>query len=264
MKHAMYEDLEGKNVLITGGYGFLGRALCTEFARQGANLMIMDKVATDQAFLDVLRSQGVEIGYIQVDFESQDSRTDAIAKMYSKYSKLDVLINNAAYVGTTAALGWAVPFAEQSIETWRNAIEVNLTTPFHLVQGLLELLEKSDDPVVVNLGSIYGSLGPDWKMYAGTSMGNPAAYAASKGGLIQLTRWLATTLGPKVRVNCVSPGGVSRNQDEKFVEKYVTRTPLSRMAVEADVVNAILFLSTSSASYITGQNLEVDGGWSAW
>ncbi len=264
MKHVMYEDLEGKNVLITGGYGFLGRALCTEFARQGANLIIMDKVATDQTFLDVLRTQGVEIEFLQVDFESQDSRTDAITKMNSKYSKLDVLINNAAYVGTTAALGWAVPFAEQSIETWRKAIEVNLTTPFHLVQGLLELLEKSDDPVVVNLGSIYGSLGPDWKMYAGTSMGNPAAYAASKGGLIQLTRWLATTLGPKVRVNCVSPGGISRNQDEKFVEKYITRTPLARMAVEDDVVSAILFLSASSANYITGQNLEVDGGWSVW
>ncbi len=264
MKHAKYEDLEGKNVLITGGYGFLGRALCTEFARQGANLIIMDRVAADQAFLDVLRLQGVEIEFLQVDFESQDSRTDAITKMNSKYSKLDVLINNAAYVGTTAALGWAVPFAEQSIETWRKAIEVNLTTPFHLVQGLLELLEKSDDPVVVNLGSIYGSLGPDWKMYAGTSMGNPAAYAASKGGLIQLTRWLATTLGPKVRVNCVSPGGISRNQDEKFVEKYITRTPLARMAVEDDVVSAILFLSASSANYITGQNLEVDGGWSVW
>ena len=128
---------------------------------------------------------------------------------------------------------------------------------------MLKLLEKSDDPVVVNLGSIYGSLGPDWEIYAGTSMGNPAAYAASKGGLIQLTRWLATTLGPKVRVNCVSPGGISRNQDEKFVKKYVTRTPLSRMAVEDDVVKAILFLSTTSANYITGQNLVVDGGWSA-
>jgi NAD(P)-dependent dehydrogenase (short-subunit alcohol dehydrogenase family) len=264
MKLVTYGDLAGKNVLITGGYGFLGRALCTEFARQGANLIIMDKVEADNAFLDVLRSQGIETEFIQVDFESQDSRIAAVSKMLSKYSRLDVLINNAAFVGTTAASGWAVPFTEQSIETWRKAIEVNLTTPFHLVQGLFELLEKSDDPVVVNLGSIYGSLGPDWEMYAGTSMGNPAAYAASKGGLIQLTRWLATTLGPKVRVNCVSPGGISRNQDEKFVKKYITRTPLSRMAVEDDVVHAILFLSTSSANYITGQNLEIDGGWSAW
>ena len=264
MKHAMYEDLEGKNVLITGGSGFLGTALCAEFARQGANLIIMDKVAADQAFLEVLRSQGVEIEFIEVDFESQDSRTDAISKMHSKYPKLDVLINNAAFVGTTAALGWAVPFADQSIETWRKAIEVNLTTPFHLVQGLFELLQKSDDPVVINLGSIYGSLGPDWELYSGTSMGNPAAYAASKGGLIQLTRWLATTLGPKVRVNCVSPGGVSRNQEPEFVNKYEFRTPLKRMATEAEIVSVIVFLSSSSASYVTGQNIQVDGGWGAW
>jgi NAD(P)-dependent dehydrogenase (short-subunit alcohol dehydrogenase family) len=264
MKHATYEDLKGKNVLITGGYGFLGKALCAEFSRQGANLIIFDKVAADQAFLDVLRSQGIKTEFIQVDFESQDSRTDAILKMLSKYSKLDILINNAAFVGTITAPGWAVPFAEQSVETWRKALEVNLTTPFHLVQGLLGLLQKSDNPVVVNLGSIYGSLGPDWEMYAGTSMGNPAAYAASKGGLIQLTRWLATTLGPKIRVNCVSPGGISRNQDEQFVKKYITRTPLSRMAVEDDIVSAILFMSSSSASYITGMNLEVNGGWSSW
>ncbi len=264
MKHPTYEDLRGKNVLITGGYGFLGKSLCTEFSSQGANLIIMDKVAADQAFLDVLHSQGIKTEFIQVDFESQDSRTDAILKILSKYSKLDILINNAAFVGTTAAPGWAVPFAEQSVETWRKALEVNLTTPFHLVQGLLGLLHKSDNPVVINLGSIYGSLGPDWEMYAGTSMGNPAAYAASKGGLIQLTRWLATTLGPKIRVNCVSPGGISRNQDEQFVKKYITRTPLSRMALEDDIVSAILYMCSSSASYITGINLEVDGGWSSW
>jgi NAD(P)-dependent dehydrogenase (short-subunit alcohol dehydrogenase family) len=264
MKHAIYEDLNGRTVLITGSLGFLGRALCIAFANQGANLILMDKIAADQVFMDDLQLRGIEIDFFQVDFESQESRMDAISEINLKYSNLDILINNAAFVGTTDALGWAVPFAEQSIETWRKAIEVNLTTPFHLVQGLSELLQKSDSPAVVNLGSIYGTHGPDWEMYAGTLMGNPAAYSASKGGLIQLTRWLATTLGPRVRVNCVSPGGISRNQDEKFVKKYAARTPLARMAVEDDIVSAILFLSSLSANYITGQNVEVDGGWSTW
>jgi NAD(P)-dependent dehydrogenase (short-subunit alcohol dehydrogenase family) len=261
MNHAIYEDLKGRTVLITGGLGFLGRALCIAFANQGANLILMDKIAVDQVFMDDLQLRGIKTDFFQVDFESQESRMDAISEINLKYSNLDVLINNAAFVGSTDSLGWAVPFAEQSIETWRKAIEVNLTTPFHLVQGLLQ---KSDSPAVVNLGSIYGTHGPDWEMYVGTSMGNPAAYAASKGGLIQLTRWLATTLGPKVRVNCVSPGGISRNQDEKFVKKYVARTPLARMAVEDEIVSAILFLSALSSNYITGQNVEVDGGWSAW
>ena len=92
------------------------------------------------------------------------------------------------------------------------------------------------------MGSIYGLIGPDLRIYDGTTMGNPAAYAASKGGLIQLTKWLATTLAPEVRVNCVSPGGVFRNQDEKFVSAYVSRTPLGRMADESDIVGA-MFLS---------------------
>ena len=264
MKHAMYEDLNGKTVLITGSLGFLGRALCIAFANQGANLILIDRIPVDQVFMDDLQQRGIEIDFFQVDFESQESRTAVISEINSKYSTLDILINNAAFVGTTDALGWAVPFAEQSIETWRKALEVNLTTPFHLVQGLFGLLQKSDSPAVVNLGSIYGTHGPDWEMYAGTSMGNPAAYSASKGGLIQLTRWLATTLGPRVRVNCVSPGGISRNQDEKFVQKYAARTPLARMAEEDDIVSAILFLSSLSSNYITGQNVEVDGGWGTW
>jgi len=264
MKHALYEDLKGRNVLITGGLGFLGRALCSEFANQGANLIILDKIAFDKEFIDDLRSRGVGAEFFQVDFESQDSRVNAINSIASKFLTLDVLINNAAFVGTTDVSGWAVPFQEQSIETWRKAIEVNLTTPFQLVQGLLENLRKSSQPVIINLGSIYGTLGPDWSLYEGTAMGNPAAYAASKGGLIQLSRWLATTLGPTIRVNSISPGGIERNQNRTFTEKYISKTPLKKMATESEIVSAILFLVSSSGSYITGQDIKVDGGWSAW
>jgi NAD(P)-dependent dehydrogenase (short-subunit alcohol dehydrogenase family) len=264
MKHALYEDLEGRNVLITGGLGFLGRALCAEFAHQGANLIIMDKVASDIDFIENLRSRGIKTEYFQVDFESQVSRTNAINSIASKYLTLDILINNAAFVGTTDLSGWAVGFQDQSIETWSKAIEVNLTTPFQLVQGLLGNLHKSDHPVVINVGSIYGSLGPDWGLYEGTTMGNPAAYAASKGGLIQLSRWLATTLGPTVRVNSISPGGIDRNQDPHFVQKYISHTPLKKMCTENEIVSTILFLVSSGASYITGQDIKVDGGWSAW
>ena len=215
-------------------------------------------------FINELRSRGVQIEFFQVDFESQDSRTNAINTIASKYITLDILINNAAFVGTTDVSGWAVRFQEQSIETWRKAIEVNLTTPFQLVQGLLGNLHKSDQPVVINLGSIYGSLGPDWNLYEGTTMGNPAAYAASKGGLIQLSRWLATTLGPTVRVNSISPGGIDRNQNPTCVEKYISHTPLKKRATEREIVSTILFLVSSAGSYITGQDIKVDGGWSAW
>ena len=264
MKQAHYGDLYGKTALITGGLGHLGRTLCNEFAMQGTNLIILDRTSGDEDFFTQLRKNEIRVQFYQVDFESEESRKSVIEDISESSKILDILINNAAYVGTNNAPGWSVPFGEQSITTWNKALEVNLTTPFHLVQGFEKLLRESTAPAIVNVGSIYGSHGPDWELYKGTDMGNPAGYAASKGGLIQLTRWLATTLSPKIRVNCVSPGGIGRNQNSEFVEKYNLRTPLKRMATEEEIVAAIVFLSSSTASYITGQNIKIDGGWSAW
>jgi NAD(P)-dependent dehydrogenase (short-subunit alcohol dehydrogenase family) len=264
MTQSLYNDLNGKTALITGGLGHLGRALCIEFAKQGTNLVVLDKDNEDSDFSSELQRNGISVDFYHVDFESQGSRMLVIEDISKKYRGLDILINNAAYVGSTNVSGWAVPFKDQSISTWNRALEVNLTTPFHLVQGFEKLLRNSNAPAIVNIGSIYGSHGPDWELYKGTDMGNPAGYAASKGGLIQLTRWLATTLSPVVRVNCVSPGGIGRAQEPTFVEKYENRTPLKRMATEEEIVNVVLFLASSSASYITGQNVYVDGGWSAW
>ena len=116
----------------------------------------------------------------------------------------------------------------------------------------------------MNIGSIYGVVGPDMSLYDGTKMGNPAAYAVSKGGLIQLTRWLSAVLAPNIRVNCISPGGVFRNQPESFVSKYLERTPLKRMGTEEDFKGAILYFASGLSSWVTGENLLVDGGWTAW
>ena len=160
--------------------------------------------------------------------------------------------------------GWGVPFEEQTVDTWRRAIEVNLTSVFHLCQGLAPLLKVSPGASIINIGSIYGTLGPDWSLYDGTVMANPAAYAASKGGLIQLTRWLATTMAPTVRVNAVSPGGIFRNQPGAFVQRYAARTPLDRMATEDDFRGTIAYLASDLSRYMTGQNLAVDGGWGVW
>jgi NAD(P)-dependent dehydrogenase (short-subunit alcohol dehydrogenase family) len=177
---------------------------------------------------------------------------------------LDVLINNAAFVGTSDLKGWGVTFAQQTIETWRRALEVNLTAAFQLCQGLSPLLQSSGRGIIINIGSIYGEFGPDWSLYEGTSMNNPAAYGASKAGLLQLTRWLATTMAPAVRVNAISPGGIARGQAQAFVKRYEARTPLGRMATEDDFRGAVAFLASDMSAYITGQNLLIDGGWSVW
>jgi NAD(P)-dependent dehydrogenase (short-subunit alcohol dehydrogenase family) len=264
MIHADYRDLKGKTALITGGSGHLGKSICTEFANQGINLVILDQTTLDEQVLGDLKGKDVTVDFFQVDLESNESRKEFIERMVREDRDLDFLVNNAAFVGTADASGWSVKFENQSIDSWRKALEVNLTAPFHLVQGLEILLKKSKHASVVNLGSIYGSLGPNWELYNGTEMGNPAAYAASKGGLIQLTKWLATTLAPQIRVNCVSPGGIERQQDPTFAAKYINRTPLKRMATEDEIVSSILFLISDASKYITGQNLQVDGGWGVW
>jgi NAD(P)-dependent dehydrogenase (short-subunit alcohol dehydrogenase family) len=171
------------------------------------------------------------------------------------------LIHSAAFVGTAELTGWAVPFEQQELGTWRRAIEVNLTSMFHLAQLFAPELSAADTASVIAVGSIYAKFAPDWSLYDGTPMGNPAAYSASKAGLLQLTRWLATTLPPSVRVNSISPGGVFRSQSPEFVSRYERKVPMGRMATEDDVARAILFLATPLSSYVTGQDLAVDGGW---
>jgi NAD(P)-dependent dehydrogenase (short-subunit alcohol dehydrogenase family) len=141
---------------------------------------------------------------------------------------------------------------------------VNLTAPFFLVQACAKALARSGHGSVINIGSTYGIVGPDMRLYQGTTMGNPAAYAATKGGLMQVTRWLATVMAPKVRVNAVSYGGMKRGQPAAFQRRYVARTPLRRMATEEDAKGAVAFLASDMSAYVTGHNLIVDGGWTAW
>jgi len=198
------------------------------------------------------------------DLEKQEQRAELIGWVKSGAKGLNILINNAAFVGSSELQGWAVPFEEQSVETWRRALELNLTAAFDLCQGLMPMLRDAEGASIINIASIYGEFGPDWRLYEGTGMSNPAAYGASKGGLIQFTRWLATTVSPQVRANAISPGGIFRGQPEKFVSRYETRTPLGRMAREEDIRGTVAHLASDLSKYVTGQVLRVDGGWGAW
>lgn len=252
--------------LITGAAGGLGRVFSETLAELGANLYLVDRCGSGLALLgeDVRRRWGVQVVELECDLEQQDQRLQMIREVKAAKTGLNILVNNAAFVGTSSLQGWGVPFADQSVETWRRAFEVNLTAVFELCQGFTPLLMEAEGGNIVNIASIYGVSGPDWRLYEGTSMGNPAAYSASKGGIIQFTRWLSTTLAPRVRVNAVSPGGISRGQPDAFVSRYADRTPLNRMATEEDFRGAIAYLTTDLSRYVTGQNLIVDGGWSVW
>jgi NAD(P)-dependent dehydrogenase (short-subunit alcohol dehydrogenase family) len=253
--------LDGRVALVTGGAGHLGRALAAAFVDLGATVALADR---EPALTAAAAAAVDHCSPFVVDFSVDGSAAELPGRVHGELGRLDIVVNNAAFVGASELAGWAVPFAQQSVETWRAALEVNLTTAFALTQAAAPLLAASRHGSVVNVASIYGIVGPDPRLYEGTAMGNPAAYAASKGGLVQLTRWLATTLAPEIRVNAVTPGGIQRDQPAAFVERYAARTPLGRMATEDDIIGAVTWLASDLAAYVTGHNLVVDGGWTAW
>jgi NAD(P)-dependent dehydrogenase (short-subunit alcohol dehydrogenase family) len=257
-------DLRGRRALITGATGHIGQVIARTLAELGADLLLVDRPGSDyEPLIAAIASEWrVDVQTVDCDLEVSDDRSRLIES--AAQDRVDILVNNAAFVGTSYLEGWATDFERQTIETWRRALEVNLTAAFDLAKGLAPCLRHGHKGSIINMASIYGLYGPDCGLYEGTDMANPAAYAASKGGLIQLTRWLATTLAPRVRVNAISPGGVFRDQPAAFVERYQARTPLGRMASEDDLIGAVTFLATDLSSYVTGQNVSVDGGWGVW
>jgi len=257
-------NLKGRRALVTGATGHLGMVICDTLCELGADLILVDRPGSDFETLESKLRGNWQIDCLSLpcDLEVELDRTSLINEV--QFAALDILINNAAFVGTSGLEGWATPFPDQSLVTWRRALEVNLTAAFHLCQGFASVLARSQSGTIINVGSIYGEYGPDWRLYEGTTIGNPAAYSVSKGGLLQLTRWLATTVAPDIRVNAIAPGGIARNQPPSFVEQYLARTPLRRMATEDDFRGAVAYLASGLSDYVTGQVLYVDGGWGVW
>jgi NAD(P)-dependent dehydrogenase (short-subunit alcohol dehydrogenase family) len=259
-------SLQGRVALITGGAGHIGRAFCEALAEMGAAIGILDLELNECEFLadEINAKFGVSTMPMAVDLTNEEEIRTAPNQILKHLGRLDILVNCAAFVGTSDLKGWTTPFMEQSVDTWRKALDVNLSGPFVLIQACISSLRKSAHGSIINVCSTYVVVGPDMRLYQGTTMGNPAAYSVSKGGMVQFTRWLATVLAPEIRVNAISPGGIWRNQPEDFHRRYIERTPLGRMASEEDLKGAVVYLASDMSSYVTGQNLLVDGGWTSW
>jgi NAD(P)-dependent dehydrogenase (short-subunit alcohol dehydrogenase family) len=257
--------MDGRVSLVIGGAGHIGSVSASGLAELGSNLAIVD-INEDRvrAVADEIRqAHGVEVLEIVADLESEADVRSIRTTVNQHFGRIDVLVHLAAIVNPELG-GWTTRFEDQSVTQWRRGIEINLTSAFLLAQGCVESLRKSPNGSMIFFGSTYGIVGPDWSIYEGTDMGNAAGYAASKGGIIQLTRWLATTLAPEVRVNTLSPGGVYRDHLEVFRNAYANKTPLKRMATEEDYKAGVAFLASDMSRYVTGHNLVIDGGWTAW
>ena len=259
-------NLEGRVALVTGGGGHIGSAICDALGELGTSIVVLDLLpkASAETAARVRETRGVETMDLVADLSDEASVRQVPDAVMGRFGRLDILVNCASLVGTSDLKGWAVPFAQQLPEAFRRAVDVGLIGPLTLTQGCADALAALGHGSIINVGSIYGIVGPDMALYEGTEMANPAGYAAAKGGLLQLTRWLATVLAPEIRVNAVSPGGVWRDQPEEFHKRYVARTPLRRMAREEDLKGAVAYLASDLSAYVTGHNLVVDGGWTAW
>ncbi len=258
-------DLSGRTALVAGGAGHIALAVEEALIELGATLAVLDldAAACRQRAEQLSRVRPGSATPLPCDLADETQTRHAVQTAVQERGGLDILVHSAAYAGDNGQ-GWTGDLDRQTVEAWDAALRVNLTSAFVLAQEAREALARSGHGSVIFFGSIYGVVGPDVRLYAGTSLANPVGYGVAKGGLLQLTRYLATLLAPRIRVNMISPGGVWRHPPQAFEERYVARTPLGRMCTEEDLKGAVAYLASDLSAYVTGQNLLVDGGWTIW
>jgi NAD(P)-dependent dehydrogenase (short-subunit alcohol dehydrogenase family) len=261
-------DLTGQVALVTGGAGILGRRFCAALTGAGAQVAVVDLLGA--AADEVAAGIGPGAAGFACDVSDPDSVKACVAAIMARFGRIDVLVNNAA-TKTADMRAFFEPFETYSLDTWREVMGVNIDGMFLMAQAVgREMLASGRGGRVIQTASIYGLVGADSRIYEGSDylggpINTPAVYAASKAAVVGLTRWLATWWGDKgIRVNCLVPGGVSSGQNSVFSDRYSERVPLGRMAQAEEMAAPLLFLASDASSYITGQILAVDGGWTAW
>lgn len=255
-------QLTGKIAVVTGGAGLIGTTICYALAEAGSKVFIAENDSKKgKQLCNKMKQEGLDAEFVKLDITSEESILSAIFEIIQKDSKIDIWINNA-YPKTS---DWGDKFEDIKVESLRKNVDMHMNGYFICCQKVLEEMKKQKAGVLLNIGSHYGVLGPNFSVYEGTDMTMPAAYSLIKGGIVNFSRYLASYYAPyNIRVNAVCPGGVFDNQDSKFVERYNKLTMLGRMANPEEVAGPVLFLCSEASSYITGQVIMVDGGLSSW
>jgi 2-deoxy-D-gluconate 3-dehydrogenase len=286
-------DLTGRVAIVTGGAGLLGAEFCRTLAEAGAQVSIADlngEAAGELAASLNERWAGRATG-LQVDVTTVPSVRQMVAENLHAFGRLDILVNSAALdpkfdpqhsrlerprtqvSGTEGAepqpdTSLSVDFENYPLELWQQALDVNLTGMFLSCQAAVPAMLERGKGVIINVSSIYGLVGPDQRLYRREGEApqyKPVYYSVTKAGVLGLTRYLATYYaGRGIRANALTPGGVYNQHDDAFLQAYSTRTVLGRMAEKDEMNGAVLFLASDASSYMSGSNLVVDGGWTAW
>lgn len=265
-------SIKNKIVLVAGGSGQIGFSFCEILSRAGAKVVILDldiELAQKKSSKHKNTKYYKNFFFYKVDVTIKNDLTKVLDLIIKKFKKIDALVNSFHYKGNSRRLdtntNFFQDFENYPEEAWDKVHDVNLKGAFLLTQCILPHMKKNKKGVIVNISSTYGNVSPNPTIYGNSGINSPIAYATSKAAIINLTRYLAIHLAKyNIRVNCLSPGGVFNNQSEEFVKNYIDKTPIGRMAKPDDYQGAILFLLTDASSYMTGSNIIVDGGWTAW
>ncbi|MCX6174707.1 MAG: SDR family oxidoreductase [Ignavibacteriales bacterium] len=263
-------SLKNKVAIVTGALGLIGKEHCKALSEAGANVIVAD--LNEVKCIEFAKSLQTKSLCLELDVTNSDSIKNLRDKVLNQFGHIDILVNNAAindmFENPKVATEQS-KFENYPLELWQKSIDVNLTGIFLCSQILGTEMAKQKSGSIINIASTYGITAPDQSLYIkkdGTqSFFKPPAYSATKGAVIMFTKYLAAYWGKDgVRVNTLTPGGVENNQDEFFIEKYSSKTPLGRMAKPTDYKGALIFLASDASSYMTGANLIVDGGWTCW
>ncbi len=263
-------SLSNRVIIITGGLGQLGLAYTKALLGCGARVAAIDcRKATNESSLS--KAEQARLLIIEGDVTNRTSLEQALGQILETWGTPHGLINNAAIdAPPDAPPAENGPFEQYPETSWDRVLDVNVKGPFLCAQVFGAEMARAKQGSIINIGSIYGVVSPDQRLYEyrrtrGEEFYKPIAYAASKSALLNMTRYLATYWGASnVRVNSLTLGGVFNHQEEPFLREYETRVPLGRMATAADYLGPVLFLLSDASCYMTGANLVVDGGWTAW
>jgi 2-deoxy-D-gluconate 3-dehydrogenase len=264
--------LTGRTAIVTGGAGLLGAQFSRCLAEAGANVIVADlEGSSAEGVAQSIIQAGFSAQGIEVDVRQPDSTKAMLEAAHDYFDRVQILVNSAALdpkFDPEHQVEGQNAFEEYPLEQWNQALAVNLTGMFLCCQAVVSDMLENSSGSIINICSTYGLVGPDQRIYQQPDKPvqyKPVYYPVTKAGVMGLTRYLATYYeGRNIRVNALTPGGVFNNHEEAFVRNYATRTVLGRMAEPDEMNGALLFLASDASSYMTGANLVVDGGWTAW
>ncbi len=271
-KYKALSDLDGKVAIVTGGIGILGRNFCRGLAAYGANVAIVDLDATlmREFAKELENNYGIRAQGYLCDVSNPVSVSETVKSVALDFGKIDILHNNASSKSDDLE-AYFKSFEEYELEEWQKIMATNIDGMFLMAQAVgIQMISQKSSGSIIQTASIYGVLAPDNRIYEGSSylgrsINTPAVYSVSKAAVIGLTKYLSTYWADfGIRVNTLTPGGVYTGQNAEFKRRYSERVPMGRMADPHEMVGALLFLASEASSYITGQNIIVDGGLHAW